>query len=97
MLETWRSEKAVVLPLSPMGTVDSQVGGVAGGGSEVQPSFCCVNNHLVSPCTSRCVYVRGESNLSSAPLILSAHFSPPSPHHHEPGLSVSETPEPECM
>lgn len=42
----------------------------------MQHSFCCVNTHLVSPRTSRHVYVRGEPNFSSAPLVLPASSSP---------------------
>lgn len=64
-----------MLPLSPVGTMDCQVGGEAGGGSGVQHSFCCVNTYLVSPCTSRHVYVGGEPNPTSAPLVLSARSS----------------------
>ena len=55
------------------------VGGEAGGASGVQRSFCRVNTHLVNPCTSRRLYVRGGPSPSSAPLPLSAlhPFSPP--------------------
>lgn len=76
ILETWRREKAIALPLSPVGTTGRE----AEGGSEAQRLFCCVNTHLVSPCTTRHfptqVLGRGPSP-SSAPLIIPAHSSSP--------------------
>lgn len=54
----------------------------------MQHSFCCVNTHLVSPRTSRHVYVRGEPKFSSAPLVLPASSSP------LPPAGVSQDPPP---
>lgn len=50
------------------------------GGSEAPCLFCCVNTHLVSPCTTRHVYVGGGLNPASAQLVLpvcsSSHLLP---------------------
>lgn len=47
------------------------------GGSEAQHLFGCVNTHLVSPCTTRHVYVGAGPNPSSVSHVLPARSSSP--------------------
>lgn len=54
----------------------------------MQLLFCFVKTLLVNPCTNTHFNVRGETNPSSALLILSAHSS-----HHLPSASMSHVPQ----